>query len=246
MVPIVRDTRRNVWKLRTTPIKPGTKDRPDRRRTVPVAEAERLIGTPIEALADGSFRVLGEETPGTPPSSDTEERRPAPADISEGMAMVMGGVGAVVAERFDPGVGRSIAFTSATSGKLLARGVKKWPGLHALLAIFLGPGKRETAACIGIPVLISRIERNPELLPRALPQLRQLSMPILEDMAEEALEQQKIVARAQELMAKIGPNMTVDHLLMMNLLGMSKEEADRILAGEPVADVLKIPREEPE
>lgn len=190
--------------------------------------------------------------PSEPKEPKSEHVRPevrlAKADTSEGLAMVYGWAGQVIAEndRRRGGLGslgRSMMMTAPTAGRLLAEGAKKVPVLHNLLAALVGTGGgvRDASAVIAIPILLRRMEADPRTIPQALPIVRAQMRPVLRDMLKALKEEQKIAREIAELQREVGEQggqpFDLDRMILVDMLGLPPDLAGRIIAGEPIEQV---------
>jgi hypothetical protein len=208
--------------------------------TVPVPEVVK----PVRGL-------FGPKKP-RPPKEPVKLSR---SDLSEGLAQGYVWLGDFVQARAEQAeaaggtfpvtasFGRAMKMTAPTSAKLANTGLKKFPPLYNFLAIFFGSsGIKDTAAAVMIPVLVNQMDRDPFTIPRNLPKLKAHMRPILRDMLKAAREEEKIrrelEAMEQELSSSTGRPFTVDHLILVDMMGLPVDVADKILSGVPIQSLI--------
>ena len=223
-----------------TPPVPDTKAEPKHRRKQ--GGVTSLFGTKTKASLPTSL-------PGKPkPKVELSK-----ADNTEGLAMLYSKLGDVVEDREKAagglgGIGRAMRFTAPTAGRLLADGVKRFPGLHNLLGVLIGTGAsaRDASAVISIPIQMHRIEGS---LSRGefgtvLEQMRLVRVqmrPILLDMVRAAKEEAKMLAELAKLEKELGEfegrPFDLNHMILVDMLGLHPEWADDILNGMPNREI---------
>ncbi len=188
-----------------------------------------------------------------------ERAKPAlrPGSVAEGLSMVYSWAGGMVseAERAQGRLGttgRAMQITAPTAGRLLDDLTRRFPGLHNLLIGLLGTGAgmMDAQAVIGIPIMVRRMERNPETIPGTLPIVRAQMRPIMRDMLKALREQRKIETEIAELQTEIGEMtggvpFSIDQVILVDMLGLPPAAAVRILNGESIEAVFGRSEEEP-
>ena len=198
----------------------------------------KMMASHEEALAYIEAHPGVSKDDGTPTEpAEKASDRIHPADITEGLTMITDSIAEVVEDRIDPGVGRALSLTSITSARLIAQGVSKYKGLHAFLAIFLGPGKQELAACLAVPYYVHAMEEDPDCIPKVLPKLRRSMVPVLRDWIAQQRKEEEVEAELAELAGLFG-GLSVNEVILQQLLGLSSAECAAILAGAKPSEVI--------